>query len=503
MESSALADAITRSFEQNEPDRPAMSPLRALGRRQLSGFEVLAQSVATTAPAASMVLLPVTLLAHGMPLAGLVTIVAATVFVTLIAWCTAQFTRRMVASGGLYAFVFQGLGARAALTTGVAMAAKYVGSGALTLYHGGQAVIAIAAECGLDIRGPAAALVYLAIAAAILTTLLRGVRFAALAILVVEVCSLVFIVGLMLVPGSSAQLAPVPPASGSALLPVMLSVLFALAGFESATFIGPEARRPMVTVTRTVLATPVICGVLFVFAGWAAWTGHADTLVGAYLHGASTGVSPLIVALVHLGMCCSWLASAMASSNAASRLLYSMGVEGVLPRAFARTHRGLRTPWVALTAAAAAVGAGALAFSMAGSVPGEARVGLRIALLIAYVLVAAGAIAFLHRIHEVTGPLAWTGRLAVAIGLVAIGYVAFGHALDGEFGGLLTVAAVPSVAAVWYRYLRRTRPDSLAAVGVFDSPESADVLPGAGAFAVNSRGSMALVGADHPDAVRQ
>ncbi|MET9216931.1 MULTISPECIES: hypothetical protein [unclassified Nocardia] len=52
---------------------------------------------------------------------------------------------------------------------------------------------------------------------------------------------------------------------------------------------------------------------------------------------------------------------------------------------------------------------------------------------------------------------------------------------------------------VWYRYLRLTHPRSLTAIGVFDSPESVDVLPGAGVFAVNARGAMALVGVPRAD----
>ncbi|WP_443209419.1 APC family permease [Rhodococcus rhodochrous] len=500
-ESSALADAIARSFAGSAPGEPAVSPLRALGRRQLSGVEVLAQSVATTAPAATMVLLPTTLLAYGSPFSGLVIIFAATIFVTAIAWCTSQFTRRMVASGGLYTFVAQGLGARAALTAGVAMAVKYLGSGALTMYHGGQAVIAVAAQFGVEIRGPATGMVYLVIAGVVLTTLLRGVRFAALAILVVEVCSLVFIVALMVLPGSSAEPAlPLSTGSGSALLPVVLAVLFGLAGFESVTFVGPEARRPMVTVTRTVLATPMLCGALFVFAGWAAWSGRADTLVGAYLHGTGTGVSPVVVALLHLGMCCSWLASSMASSNAASRLLYTMGIEGVLPAVLGRTHRALRTPWVATVTALAVVAAGVPAFAV---VHGDARVGLRIALLVGYVLVAVATLGFLVRIGELTAPTAWTARAAALVGVVLVGYIVGGHVVDGRVGALATVAGVVVGAALWHRLLARSRHAALVAVGVFDSPESADVLPGAGAFAPNARGDMALVATDHPDAVRR
>jgi len=62
-------------------------------------------------------------------------------------------------------------------------------------------------------------------------------------------------------------------------LHIALAALFSLAGFESATFFGPEAKRPLTTVTRVVLVTPLICGGLFLFAGWAAWTGRGATML--------------------------------------------------------------------------------------------------------------------------------------------------------------------------------------------------------------------------------
>jgi amino acid transporter len=129
-----------RSRDPSQYPNPTAPRYRrcALGRRRLSGIEVLAQSVATTAPTASMVLLPVTMLTNQTLLAGLITIVVATVVISLIAWCVTQFTRRLAASGGLYTFAFQGMGTRAALTCGLAMLAKYLGSAALTMYHGGK-----------------------------------------------------------------------------------------------------------------------------------------------------------------------------------------------------------------------------------------------------------------------------------------------------------------------------------------------------------------------------
>ncbi|GAB4583774.1 APC family permease [Nocardia sp. IFM 10818] len=496
----ALADAVARSFTAGEPDRPAMSPLRALGRRRLSPIEVLGQSVATTAPAASMVLLPVTMFTHATWLPGLVTIAAATAVVMLIAHCVAQFTRRLAAAGGLYTFVFQGLGTRAALACGAGLLAKYLGSGAITLYHGGQAVLVLLAQFGIQPRGWGVAAVYFAVAVTIASVLVRGVRFAAVVILAVEACSLIFIVGLLLA-GAAGIDPPAPPAApaGPGVLFVAMRALFGLAGFESAAFFAPETKRPLVTVTRTVLLTPLLCGTLFVFAGWAACTGRADVLVSAYLHGTAGGVGPVVVILLNIGLTCSWLASSMASSNAASRLVYSMGLEGVLPRFCTRIGARLRTPHLALAAIVGTTTTGGLLFAAADGVPASMSTAVRTALVTVYILVAVATVRFLRRIHEMTRADLYAGWIGAAALSATLGCLMVTQARDGAFAAAAAVAGVLAAGAAWHLYLSLARPRSLCAIGVFDSPESADVLPGAGVFAVNARGSIALVGAQRGD----
>ncbi|WP_280298699.1 APC family permease [Nocardia neocaledoniensis] len=492
----ALAEAVARSFAAGEPERPAVSPLRALGRRQLSGVALLGQSIATTAPAASMVLLPVTMLTHDALLPGLVTIVVATVVITLIAYSVAHFTRRLSAAGGLYTFVSHGAGPRAALTCGVGMLVKYLGSAALTMYHGSQTALASAAQLGITLRGWQIGAVCLGIAVLIGAVLVRGVRFAAIAILVVEACSLAFIIGLMLVSEPAVAVTPAAP-DVPAVLAIAMSALFALAGFESATFFAPETRRPLVTVTRAVLVTPVLCGALFIFASWAAWSGHAGAVVNAYLHGTASGSSPLVVILLDAGLTCSWLGSSMASSNAASRLVYSMSVEGVLPRVLSRVGTVLRTPHVALVViigVVATVGAGFVALD---GVPAAAKTVMRTALALSYILVAVSAALFLGRIRELRRVDLLAGWIGSGVLAAVLASLTVSEASDGVLVAPATGLAVLVVGAAWYRYLRDTRPRSITAIGIFDSPESADVLPGAGVFAVNARGAMALVGANH------
>jgi amino acid transporter len=494
---SALADAIARSFSAGEPDRPAVSPLRALGRRRLSGIEVLAQSVATTAPAASMVVLPVAMLQTGDLFTGLLTVAGATVLIMLVALCITQFTRRQAAAGGLHSFVFQGLGTPAALATGVAILVKFLGSATLTLYSGCRAITLLLAHLGVDAGGPVGHAVVVALVTAVVVgVLVCGARVGAIAILAVELCSLLFIVGLSVLP-AAGTVAPAPQPTGTAhgVLYLALAAIFSLAGFESATFFGPEAKRPMVTVTRTVLITPMLCGALFVLAAWAAWTGHSATLINAYLYGTASGVpAPLVVAL-ELGICCSWLASATASSHAASRLVYSLGVERLLPARLARVHARFRTPHAAIVAIVAAVAAGAFVLAAGDLLDDVLRHVVRAMVVAAYVLVAAASVRFLLRIREQTPGVLVAGLLAAVGGVALLGYLVVAVALDGWIGTAAVIVGLLAAGPLWQRYLRR-RPARLEAVGAFDCAESADVLPGAGAFAADAAGNVVLVSAD-------
>ena len=331
----------------------------------------------------------------------------------------------------------------------------------------------------------------------VLAVLVCGARVGAIAILAVELCSLLFIVGLSVLP-AAGTVAPAPQPMGTAhgVLYLALAAIFSLAGFESATFFGPEAKRPMVTVTRTVLLTPMLCGALFVLAAWAAWTGHSATLINAYLYGTASGVpAPLVVAL-ELGICCSWLASATASSHAASRLVYSLSVERLLPARLGHVHARFRTPDAAIGAIVAAVAAAALVLSEITTVDDVVRHVVRAMVVTAYVLVAAASVRFLLRIREQTPVVMVAGALGAAAGVALLGYLLVAVVLDGRVGTAAVIVALLTAGPLWQRYLRRRRPARLDGVGAFDCAESADVLPGAGAFAADAAGNVVLVSAE-------
>ncbi|HEY0577947.1 MAG TPA: hypothetical protein VGD73_27910 [Pseudonocardia sp.] len=336
--------------------------------------------------------------------------------------------------------------------------------------------------------------VYLAVAAAVAAVLVRGVRCAALAMLAVEACSLLFIVVLILLPSPAGA---APPTSGAAhgVLHIALAALFSLAGFESATFFGPEATRPLTTVTRVVLVTPLLCGGLFLFAGWAAWTGRGATMLAAATSGADSGLpTPLVLAL-NLGLACSWLASATASSHAASRLVYSMGVERLLPRFFAAVHRRFRTPYLALLFIVAVVALGGTALALGLAPFREHLVAVVRAMVVtAYVLVALASVWFLRRIREQTPAALLAAAIVALAGVGLLGALVVVERLEADYPVSAIIVGLIGAGVLWWSLLRRRRPWALRRVGVFDAAESADVLPGAGVFAPDANGDVVLIG---------
>ena len=492
----ALRAALARAQSADQDGEPVYSPLRGLGRRRLTPIDLLGQSLSTIAPATGMVFIALWMITYSPGYAGLAAIAATTSAVFLVALCITHFTRRLAAAGSLYSFVFQGTGTRSALLVGAALVVGYLGISISVLAQAVPSLLDTISLIGTNVGGPLSTLVVtVLIALTVAWIAVRGVRFATRAILVIESCSLILIIAVMLATRTDTTSTVSLPNQSLSVVPflAMLTVL-SMAGFESAAFFGPEAKRPLITVTRTVLISPIICGLLFVFAAWAAMTGHGATIVGAYFQGTASGASAGVVLAVKIGMTCSWLACTLGCAQAGSRLLYSMGVERVLPSSLARMHRRFRTPYIAVLAFVSVSTVGVLLFSDAvrddsGSFDGV----VEIALVCAYTLVAFASWKFLNRIGEHT---AVTRLCTLSVSVAGAGLLVY-IILDGAVHGIWALpcaaGALAASGVIWSAILRRVRPESLTAVGAFDSLETADLLPGAGTLLIGDDGRRRLV----------
>ncbi|MDP9636248.1 amino acid transporter [Rhodococcus sp. 06-221-2] len=497
MNTSALRAALEQAALTERPINPVYSPLSALGRKQLTPFDLLGQSMSTMAPATCMVFIALWMSTFEVGSAGLVAIVGATFVMTLVAFCIRQFTLRLAASGSLYSFVAHGLGKRATLTAAAVLLVGYVGVSISVLSNAGANLVKVADVSGLHLGGGSVMIASAVVAVVVVSIAVRGVRFASRTILVIEICTLVLITALLmrapveLDMTSTSTDAPI----GFVLFLAMQTVL-SLAGFESAAFFGPEARTPLRSVSRTLLVSPLLVGALYVFAGWAGMTGHAGTLLNAYFGGVDSGASLLLVMAVNIGVCSSWIASTLGFAQAGSRLLFSMSIEKIVPSFLDRVHPRFRTPWAAVTLFVGVSLFGSL-WHNPDHAPDNYDVVIEIALVLGYTMVSIAALRFLGRISEHT---VWTrlcGLCAAAAGSGLLIFAVVDTARSGAWAYIAWFVALGASGAIWHLCLRRFRPESIEAIGVFDSVETADLLPGSAELEMSAAGKPVLTPPRH------
>lgn len=487
--------ALDRAIARPSPVRGfgARSPLDGLDRRSVSFADVLAQSVAAVAPSAAAT--TVVVLVAGV--AGVATVPAmltAGLLALMVASTINQFTKRMAAAGSLYTFVSKGLGSGAALAAGAAIVIGYGFIAVFALLGGAHYLTMLIRGLWPEFGGVWGVAAVLVAEVAVLTlVLVRGIRVSSRVALVVELVSVVIIVVLLVV-----LLVQIGPVDVSAVVPTegfsiagfaagAVLALTALVGFESAATLGVEARAPLRNIPRAIVATVLFSGGLYLLAAYTQVAGfHSlgrelgdgdspiNVLASAY------GVAELGI-LIDLGIAASFLACAIASTTALTRVLFSLGRDGIAPRALGSVHPRYRTPIGAIRVAVPIVAIAPIAAVLAGVGVWEAMeavIAVSAAGYIgAYVLVCVAAPVFLHRIGELTvrtGLVAITSALVLAAGLVA--YLVF-VGVEGNPGApLALIVAVAAALIVAWR--RRRGEASLAGIGAYDEPVASEVLGG-------------------------
>jgi amino acid transporter len=138
---------------------------------------------------------------------------------------------------------------------------------------------------------------------------------------------------------------------------VVVLTVQGLTGWEAAVPLAEETENPRRNVPRSIMASILIIGVMLVIAQWGQVIGWGtDDLANLKT---SAEVPGLVVAhrvwggmwwLTLLAMITSVLGASLACQNVATRMWYSMGRVGVLPRSFGQVHPTRKTPTTAVTA---------------------------------------------------------------------------------------------------------------------------------------------------------
>ncbi|MBA8815508.1 amino acid transporter [Microbacterium halimionae] len=488
--------ALERAIARPDPVRDfgSRSPLHGLDRRSVGFVDVLAQSVAAVAPAAAAT--TVVLLVAGIsPSATVLSILLAGVLSFLVARTITQFARRFAVAGSTYTYTARGLGAGAGLASGAAILVGYGAIAMFALFGGAYYLTFLLGEIFPGTSGPVVtAFVLLAEAGFVALVLVRGIRVSSRIALVVEVISVTLIVVMLII--LLVQIGPIDPAvlvpavgewSPAAIAAGSVIALTAFVGFESSATLGVEARSPLRTVPRAIVWTVILSGGLYLVASVAQVAGFAA--MGENLAESASPINELAAAygmggwaiLADAGIAASFLACAIGSTTALTRVLFTMGRDGVLPRVAGRTHRRFGTPIGAIWLSLPVITIAPLLLTVAGI---EIRDAMHVTIalggvgyIVAYILVCVSAPVFLRRIGELTL------SAAVVAGVSAI-------ALTGALIAFLVVDAASGSLAIWIVLFvalvagviitMRIRDDrrSLDGIGAYDEPVASQVLGG-------------------------
>jgi amino acid transporter len=263
----------------------------------------------------------------------------------------------------------------------------------------------------------------------------------------------------------------------------MVLAIFAFVGFESAGSLGQEAKDPAKSVPRAILWSAGIVGVFYLIvvytqvygfgAGFAKATAPLPQLAGV----AGLGWLGHVIAI---GITCSMFACALACLTACSRMLLSLGHDGLLPRVFTHTSKRTHSPDVAIWATAIPMTAIPVAYIAAGSVD-TALTAVEGTLatygfMLAYALVALAAPIYLAKLNE-GKVLAWIVGILGAVTMLFVFYVNWiptaipnniFPALTGSYAALPYVfIAWTAIGLIWYFIIKFTKPAVIRSAGTW------------------------------------
>ena len=256
-------------------------------------------------------------------------------------------------------------------------------------------------------------------------------------------------------------------------------------GFETAADFGEETANPRRNIPIAVIAATGFVVVLYLVTTYAMAIGYGVKNGAAWAADptalktiATTFVGHWFGTLIEIGGMCAAFIVCVACATAATRTLYAMGREGVLPRAFAYTHPRFKTP-VNATIAVAVLGVGMallIGYPLSDSLFGQpfsnyyfwATLGT-LAIIVVYVMLCLGGIVFFAKTRNTRR---WNPLVHVLVPL--IGAVVFGAALYGSIHpappGILRWT--PYVALIWLVlgvavlfWLRARRPEAVERIG--------------------------------------
>jgi amino acid transporter len=319
----------------------------------------------------------------------------ATIVLTIFSVAYVQMARKLRAAGGMFTYVSHGLGQTLGMVSGLSLAAAYTLFGASLI--GGFAAFAQAKVASAFDMDPINWIWYALLGIVCMSALgYFDIPISAKILGVFLITELViifaFTIGVFVQGGNDGvSIAPVLPWNAFKGIAFGLGIFIAFwswVGFEAAPNYAEESKNPHRTIPIAVIGSCVFVGVLYTLASWASVSsyGPANQAFDALTNGSTTvfgGEIPVdylnfnvvpaneligtwLGQLMSVFIITGAFACAAALNNAGLRYTYSLGREGLLPKALGRTHPKHKTPHVAVFTQGAIALAIVLIFRFAG-----------------------------------------------------------------------------------------------------------------------------------------
>ncbi len=341
---------MARNSDQDRPDGSSL-------KSQCLGFPaILSLAIALVGPEASPAIgLPPIFAQSGN--GTWLAFVIATIGLVFVSLNINEFASRKASSGSMYTYVAWGLGSIAGVLCGWALTIAYTFGGMAAISGSVNYVNVLLRSLGFQVFpflifaigvGLAAFLAY------------KGIELSTILLLSIQVISVSIILCLVYIVLSKHGFAPdmrqlsLQKVSFQNIQLGLVLAVFSFTGFEGATTMGEEAKKPLKFIPRTVLITPVVVGLFFIISSYVVVLGFEGNQVtldksDAPLNVVSNlaGVSFFGV-LISINTVISLFAACLANITAVSRILLTMGRHGLLHRSIGRVHRRNQTPHIAI-----------------------------------------------------------------------------------------------------------------------------------------------------------
>ena len=322
----------------------------------LSFPETFAQSVGNIAPVA-MPSLNIGLVYASAGNGTWLTFLIATTGLALVSFNINHFAHRLSQPGTLYGAIGKNLGPMAGIVSGWALISAYLFT-AMTVMSG-FVIYANVVLNEFGVQAPSL-LLYTICTLIVWFYAYTDIQLSTVLMLLLELTSisLILILSVIVLAGHGFTIDKpqllLQDVSAEGLRLGLVLAIFSYVGFESATTLGEEVKRPHQSVPRAVLWSAVLSGLFYILVSYTEVFGLRDsgttldkTDVPLEILANLAGVELLGLA-ISVGVVFSFFTCTLASITAGARIMYSLGRQRILHRALGATHPQNQTPHVAV-----------------------------------------------------------------------------------------------------------------------------------------------------------